>query len=215
MPPGCCKPDFDALFDEPMAYGDLEDYRRKGATGPTRQLLDALHAEGVEGATLLDIGAGVGIIGHELLASGAAHFTDVDASRAYLAVAREEAERRGTTDRADFRYGDFVELAHDIDPADIVTLDRVLCCYRDWNALVAASVARARRSYGLIYPLDRPWWRAAAAFGNLALWLGRSTFRFHVHSERAIDLTVRAAGFERAVRRRGIIWQMVLYRRVA
>ncbi|MGZ8690915.1 MAG: class I SAM-dependent methyltransferase, partial [Aeromicrobium sp.] len=45
--------------------------------------------------TVLDIGGGVGAVHHELLHSGAATAVDVDASRAYIAVAREEAERQG------------------------------------------------------------------------------------------------------------------------
>jgi magnesium-protoporphyrin O-methyltransferase len=215
MPDHCCRPDYDALFDSRMANRDLEDYRRNGAEGGTRELICAIAERGIEGATLLDIGGGVGIIGQELLAAGASRLTDVDASRAYLDAARWLAEQRGTADRGEYHYGDFVTLAPAVAAADVVTLDRVVCCYADWRALVDASVAKAQRLYGLVYPVDRWWIRIGAALGNAALRLMRQSFRFHVHPTRAIDARVRAAGFERSFERRGWIWQVVLYERTA
>jgi magnesium-protoporphyrin O-methyltransferase len=215
MPDSCCRPDYDALFDSRMANRDLEDYRRNGAEGGTRELVAAIVEHGVEGATLLDIGGGVGVIGQELLAAGASHLTDVDASRAYLDAARWLAEQRGTADRGEYHYGDFVTLAPAVAAADVVTLDRVVCCYADWRALVDASVAKAQRLYGLVYPVDRWWIRVGATLGNAALRLMRQSFRFHVHPTRAIDARVRAAGFERSFERRGWIWQVVLYERTA
>jgi magnesium-protoporphyrin O-methyltransferase len=215
MPDSCCRPDYDALFDWRMANRDLEDYRRNGAEGGTRELICAIAERGIQGATLLDIGGGVGIIGQELLAAGASRLTDVDASRAYLDAARWLAEQRGTADRGEYHYGDFVTLAPAVAAADVVTLDRVVCCYADWRALVDASVAKAQRLYGLVYPVDRWWIRIGATLGNAALRLMRQSFRFHVHPTRAIDARVRAAGFERSFERRGWIWQVVLYERTA
>ena len=124
------------MFDARTARRELIAYRRSGPTGSTRRLIEAIRDAGVDGATLLDIGGGVGVVGFELVASGAERLTQVDASRAYAAVARREAARRGLDDRATYRHGDFVALADEIEPADVVTLDRVVCCYGDWAALV-------------------------------------------------------------------------------
>jgi len=164
------------MFDARTARRQLTAYRRSGPTGSTRRLIEAIKAAGVDGATVLDIGGGVGVVGFELLAAGADRLTDVDAARAYVAVARREATRRGLDDRATFRHGDFVALAEAVDAADIVTLDRVICCYGDWAALVDRSVARARRLYCLVYPTDRWWTRAAVGMGNLMLRLSRRSF---------------------------------------
>jgi len=202
------------MFDEPSARRDLADYRENGPQGPTRDLIEAIRAEGVKDADLLDIGGGVGVIGHELVASGAGRLTAVDLSRNYLDAARDEATDRGYADRAEFRFGNFVELAPQLDDADVVTLDHVLCCYRDWRSLVSASTARARVLYGVVYPVDRPWWRAASVLGNLVLWVSRSDFRFHIHPDRAVDRFIRSAGFERRYRHGGFLWQTVLYRRI-
>ena len=215
--PSCCHPDFDAMFDEPSVRRDLADYRQNGPQGTTKHLIEAIRAEGaevLEGAELLDIGGGVGVIGHELIGSGATRLTAVELSQNYLAAARDEATDRGYVHSADFRFGDFVELAPELADADIVTLDHVLCCYRDWRSLVGASTAKARRLYGVIYPVDRPWWRAASVLGNFLLWLTRSDFRFHIHPDREVDRFIRSAGFERRYRRSGFLWQTVLYRRV-
>jgi magnesium-protoporphyrin O-methyltransferase len=215
MSPDCCRPDYDAVFDDRTARRELAAYRRKGATGMTRDLVTAIRDAGVRDASILDIGGGVGVIGAELLSSGAASLVDVDASAPYLAAARSEIDRRGFGDRATFRGGDFVELAGEIDAADVVTLDRVICCYGDWVALVDRSVAHSRRLYGLVFPRDRWVMRVIVAAGNLGLRLFRQRFHFYVHPERDIDARIRAAGFEPIHHRRGLAWQSVLYRRAS
>jgi magnesium-protoporphyrin O-methyltransferase len=85
--------------------------------------VDALRAEGVDGATLLDIGGGVGVIPLELLSAGLRSATDVDASGEYIAVAHAEAQRRGYDGQITYHHGNFVELAPEIETADIVTIE--------------------------------------------------------------------------------------------
>jgi magnesium-protoporphyrin O-methyltransferase len=91
--------------------------------------------------TLLDIGGGLGGIQHALLAGGVVQATYVDASSAYMKAAREEAIRREIDEQITFLHGDFVDLAEEIPSAEIVTLDRVVCCYDDMQALVRLSAA--------------------------------------------------------------------------
>ena len=216
MPDSCCKPDYDAAFGADEARRQAVAYGRSGATGSTRRLLDAITAQGtVAGASVLDVGGGVGVIGLELLAAGASTSTEVDASSAYVAVARHEADRRGLGDRASFHHADFVDIADSIAPADIVTLHRSVCCYRDWATLVDRSLDHATRLYGLVYPSDRWWTRMAISLGNVAFRLTRNAFRGYVHPERLIDARIRAAGFERRYHHRGLAWQTVVYARAA
>src|SRR6188472_3833424 len=146
----CCA--YDRQFNARHAENDLREYRRDGPTGLTKALIEALSAGGIEGRSVLEIGGGVGAVHHELLRAGADAAVDVDASRAYVSAAREESERQGHADRVEYRVGDFVALADVIEPADVVALDRVLCCYSDMSSLVARSAALAKRRYGVVYP---------------------------------------------------------------
>ena len=201
------------IFNEDWARRELEGYRKDGPSKTTRILLDALQQQGVEGATLLDIGGGIGAIQHALLKAGVTRAVSVDASPAYLEISRREAERLGLAERITFLGGDFVSLAPQIEPADIVTLDRVICCFDDMPALVRLSAARARRLYGVIYPRDTWWIKGGIALFNAAQWLLRNPFRVFAHPTREIDEIVRGQGFERVFYHRGLFWQVFVYRK--
>jgi 2-polyprenyl-3-methyl-5-hydroxy-6-metoxy-1,4-benzoquinol methylase len=212
---GCCATTtrVESVFNDKLAACDLRRYRKKGPRRSTRLLLEALKAAGVEGKTLLDIGGGIGAIQHELLDAGAASATSVEASVAYVAAAREESRRRGHDGRADFRYGDFVELAPAIEPADVVTLDRVICCYPDMDRLVGLSAARARELYGAVYPRDTRLVRLGFATVNLVLRLLRKPMRAFVHPTTDLETVVQASGLTAHFSTRAGAWQVALYRR--
>ncbi|MGH2468101.1 MAG: methyltransferase domain-containing protein [Candidatus Limnocylindrales bacterium] len=212
--PACCQA-LEGLFDEGSARDSLARYRRSGARDTTRRLVAALVARGVAGATLLDIGGGIGAIQHELLAAGAARAVAVDVSTASLTADRAEAERRGVGDRLTTIQGDFVGLAPGIGSADIVTLDRVVCCYPDVDALVTASAARAERLYGLVYPRDAAWTRLGIGLENLVHRLHGSAFRAFVHPEARIAALVRAQGLVPALRHEGLVWVVAIFTRPA
>jgi magnesium-protoporphyrin O-methyltransferase len=204
----------EATFTTKVAEDDLRDYLRHGPDRTTRELVAALRTEGVDGASVIDVGGGIGALGFELLAAGAARVTSVDASSAYVETARREAARRGTADRIEYRRGDFVELAPEVPPADLVTLARVVCCYGDMPALLGAAAGRAGRAVGLVYPRDAWWTRFGAALLSPIMAGRRDGFRFYVHRERAMDEVLRGAGFERRTIRRNAFWQVAVYDRV-
>jgi len=213
MPGDCCSVDYDVHFNAEDARRDLLDYRQNGPDGSTQRLIDVLVSEGVEGATLLDIGGGVGIVQLELLEAGLASSVDVDASGPYLQVAEAEAEERGFKGRTAYQHGDFVALAHQVEAADVVTLDRVICCYPDVRALVSSSARHARSLYGLVYPVDRWWTRSVGRIMNFFTMLSRSDYRMHVHSEQLVDRLIREAGLQPRYRHAGRVWQTVVYAR--
>jgi magnesium-protoporphyrin O-methyltransferase len=203
-------------FGADSAERDLRDYRRDGPDRTTRWLLDGLRGgEGgsVDGLTVLDIGAGVGVVHLELLAAGAASAVDVDGSPAYVAVAQREADRTGLRDRITYLTGDFVELGPSLAPADLVALDRVVCCYPDMRALVSLSASRTRRRYGLVYPRDSWWIRVASSAFNSANRLLRRRFRFHAHRTADVEAVVAAAGLRPVDVRRTIFWQVAVFER--
>jgi magnesium-protoporphyrin O-methyltransferase len=201
-------------FDTSTAESDLRDYRRHGPGKTARLLIEALKTFGIEGQSLLDIGGGVGVIQHELLKSGASSATHVDASSAYLQAAKREAERQGHADRVHQLHGDFVALAPQIPQADIVTLEKVICCYPDVDALVGLSAARAGRLYGVVFPRDTWWWKIGGRIMNFGLRLQRSTFRIFVHPTERVEAIVRANGLQRRYYRKTLIWQIAVYARM-
>jgi 2-polyprenyl-3-methyl-5-hydroxy-6-metoxy-1,4-benzoquinol methylase len=213
MTSSCCQ-GIDTVFGERAAAHDLKRYRKRGPSRPTRRLLAELRGRGVGGATVLDIGGGIGAIQHDLLDAGAHRATSVEASAAYLRAAREEAERRGRSDRITLRHGDFTAVAGDVEPADVVTLDRVICCYPDVEALVGRSAERARRLYGLVHPRETWWTRAWVVLANLGCRLLRKPFRAYVHPVAAVDAIARGRGLALSARIGvGPIWQVAVYER--
>lgn len=168
----------------------------------------------IAGAALLDIGAGVGAVHISLLEAGAATAVDVDASREYIAVARAEAERRGLSARVDYRYGDVVELAPDLPPADVVTMDSAICCYPYLAPLLAAAVQTRPRIVGITYPRDTWWMRVYMRSYNVVEALRRRPGRYFIHRHSEVNRLMSAAGY-RNVHEGGIRpWRVVLYRRV-
>ncbi len=210
----CCEPDmYDVQFDAAAADQKLREYRAKGPRGSTARLIDDLGRGGVEGFTVLDIGAGVGAVHQSLLAAGAASATDVDASGPYLAASRLEAERRGLADRVTFLKGDAVRLAAELPAADLVALDRVVCCYRDMHALVQVASDRTRRRLGMVLPRDGALVRIAIALENRWGAFRGDPFRVYAHRTDAVLGVARAAGLDVVASHRGWFWQTLLLER--
>jgi len=209
----------DQLFGAKKARSQLAKFRRKGADRTTRMLIEDVYDamskrnDGRSPTVLLDIGAGVGAIHHALLDGGVERAVHVDASSAYLTAAREEAERRGHTTRVEFVAGDFVDVADHISTADIVTLDRVICCYHDMTQLVSRSGEKAGFLYGAVYPRDEWWTRLFVAWNNVFYRATRSPFRTFVHSPRDIDSVLGSHGLRRRSVRRTLVWEVAVYTR--
>jgi SAM-dependent methyltransferase len=210
----CCQCEGLELETRKWAVEDADAYRAGQLDNTTRMLISALILFGAKGRDLLDIGGGVGAIQLRLLAAGATTATSVDASIAYIEVAREEANRVGLAERIAYHHGDFATLAGEIPEADIVTLDRVICCYHDAMALVSLSAAKARRYYGLVYPRDRLLVRLGLAFENLGYRLRKSPFRAFVHPTSLVDALVRENGLVQVYRSTTFAWQVVVYERI-
>ena len=210
----CCDEDLERIgYDGHGWRRDLERLRRDGPRPTTQELIDAFRAEGVEGATIREIGAGVGVVHLALLEAGATQAVDVDASREYLAAAREEAERRGLAGHVEYRYGDVVELADELPRADIVTADSVICCYPYLAPLLAAAVRPGPRIVGLTYIHDAWWLRSWMRFWNVVWTLRRFPDRWCIHRHREVDRVMDEAGYEVIHDGGTWNWRVVVYRR--
>jgi SAM-dependent methyltransferase len=200
-------------FGRRTAAWDLRRFRKRGPTSTTRLLIDMLRGQGVRDASILDVGGGVGAIYHELLGSGARAAVHVDISPDYLSAAREEAERRGHAERVELIRADFVDVAPTLRESDVVTLDRVICCYPDMERLVGLAADKARRLLGAVYPRQAWWMRGLVVTVNAVSRIRRSGFRTYLHPPAAIDARLRAHGLERRAFRRTLGWEVAVYAR--
>jgi magnesium-protoporphyrin O-methyltransferase len=198
---------------------NLKKYRAGKPAPTTAMLINALLAYELSDHVLLDIGGGIGAIQLELLRAGLKSATGVEASTDAVAAARAEATREGVGDRVTTIHGNFVELAEEIPEADIVTLDRVICCYDDVQKLVSLSASKARWLYAVAYPVDSLWNRIQIALENLTYWLRRNPFRAFVHPTRLVEEIIGRHGLVQVYRDTTFDWpnrwQIVVYERAA
>ena len=201
-------------FDAAVAKRDLRRWRRRGPDASTKHLIKAVRAGHLPPQpTLVDVGGGVGAIHHTLLDQGFAHATHVDASAAYLGAAAEEAERRGHTARVQFQHGDFSVIAATVPSADVVTLDRVVCCYPDYAGLLRAAADHTRRFLAFSYPRRHWFSRLVVAGTNAVSRLRGRAFRAYVHSPAAMAAVLEGAGLRRSWSGGTWIWAVELFER--
>ncbi len=210
---GCCAAT--SHFNPKKADRDLRRYRRHGPDSSTRMLLCQLRRWPLQGLHLLDVGGGIGVIAVELAGAGLAGVTVADASADYLQAARHHLASRGGSLPAQFILGDFAATADRLPDADIVTLDRVVCCYPDVDALLRGAAARARRIVAFTYPRDTWYVRAGVVVENSWYRLRQDPFRAFVHSPQRMASVLEAAGFILAARDTSLQWALDLYRRRA
>jgi 2-polyprenyl-3-methyl-5-hydroxy-6-metoxy-1,4-benzoquinol methylase len=203
----------EAQFNHKVAERDLRRYRRRGADATTRLMLAELRRWPLEGRRLLDVGGGIGIISRELADTGVASATIVEASSAYLEVARREAGPQYGPRPTQFILGDFAVIADTLPEADVVTLDRVVCCYPDAEALLQQAAGRARQLLAFTYPRDRWYVRALIGLENFWRRLTGKEFRAFIHGPERMGAVLESAGLVRHARRDTSVWTLDLYRR--
>lgn len=214
MPCNCCQT-IDNTFGEDEARRNLKDYQKRGPAGQTCEILKAIRNLGLRGASLLDIGGGIGAIHHELLEDTASEAMHVDSSAAYLDAAQAEASRRGHSARVKFMHADFVDIASEVPEADVVTLDRVVCCYPDFRRLLGAAAGHSRSALAMTYPRETWYMRIGLSLMNTLQALRRDPFRVFLHPVAEMDALLNRAGMRRVAMKRLFVWEMALYRRTS
>ena len=205
--PDCCSPKgYRWVFSERSARAEARRYRRKGLDATSRRIVDFLKGQGVEGKNVLEVGGGVGAIQIELLKAGASRALSIELTPTYEEVAADLLGEAGLTDRVERRVMDFAEAASHVESADIVVLNRVICCYPDMPKLAGAAADHARGLLVLSYP-RRTWWtRMGLGLSNLVLALLRREFHIFVHPPGQITATVRSHGLAPILDQQGLLW---------
>ncbi len=214
MPCNCCEIE-NNTFGEDQAKADIRGYRKRGPANQTKLILEAIRSLGLKGIALLDIGGGIGTIHHELLNDVAREATHVDASSAYLKKAKEETARRGNNERVKFIHADFTDVASDLPQVDVVTLDRVVCCYPDFRGLLKAAASRSQRALAMTYPRETWYMRIGFSVINFFQGIRKDPFRAFLHSIAEMEALLNGEGFVKTSVRRLFVWEMALYQRTA
>lgn len=201
------------LFDERTAREDAEHYWRHGIDRHARRLADALLARGIAGASVLEVGGGIGGLHAELLRNGAARAIDVDIAAAYIAAAQGVAERLGLRERIEYHQADFASMADSLPAADVVVMHRVVCCYPDMPQLIGAAAQHAERLLALSFPRAAWYSQLARQAMNGMMRLQRSGYRFYVHSPAAISAVAASHGLRPARLIRSWPWDIALFER--
>lgn len=206
---GCCDPrGADDVFGDRFARGKARRYRRRGLDATSRRIVDFVVSKGVAGASVLEIGGGVGEIQLELLRRGASRATNLELVDAYDHLARELASDAGFSARVDRRLVDIAASPEEVEHADVVVLNRVVCCYPDYERLLAAAADHARSLLVFSYPSRNMGTRAVLGAQNLMFRATGKSFRTFAHPPEAMLEVARRGGLHPTYRHRAPVWQV-------
>lgn len=205
--PGCAE-----IFGDRVARREAKHFRKRGLPARAQRLLDALAARvPLHGLSAIEVGAGVGGFTISMLERGIEKATIIDAAPAYVEAAQALASERGVHDALTVRVGDFAE-DEPTEAADVVVMDRVVCCYPSWRGLLEQATRTASSAIALSYPRKR--W--SNSFGtrmvNLLMWIRRSPFRVFVHPPRTMRAFLESRGFSAEVVGSTAFWELVVAR---
>lgn len=210
----CCSTDGANRFFSKSAKRYAKTFRKKGPDKASSFLISSLTQLGLASKSVLDIGCGVGNVHLTLLKNGAASAFGVDVAEGMLKKARELAAELGLSEKVQYHHGDVTQSNGSIPPADVVVLDKVLCCHKDPETLIRNSTERCRELYATTYPrnslLARITFRTPELLGRLLRW----SFHPYYHETVLLENAIGKCGFEEISSSTTIIWQMKVFRRI-
>jgi len=212
----CCDPTpYRRLFSRKEAERNLRHYRKKGLDPMATSMLEFLVSTDVNGADVLEVGGGVGAVQIELLKAGVSKTVNAELSAGYEDAALKLAREDGVEDRITRRLGDFVELRDDFEPADIVVMNRVVCCYPWMEAMMDAAVAKTGKYLALVFPREKWWVKSGLGLGNGFMAVRGCDFRAFVHPVNKIEEVATDAGFFVRHADHNLVWQTLVLERIA
>jgi magnesium-protoporphyrin O-methyltransferase len=207
---GCCDPEgYQSVFSSRFARRQSRRYRRRGLTPAARGIADFVASQGIVGATVLEIGGGVGHLQVELLRRGAAHVTNLEISKNYEVEAARLLDEVGMNDRVTRRFLDIAQTPDDVAPVDVVVLHRVVCCYPDYARLLKVAASHARKTMAYSHPAANAVNRLAFGAENVYRRLTRNDFRAFIHPPDGMIRAAESDGLAVAHRSQARDWDVV------
>jgi 16S rRNA G966 N2-methylase RsmD len=183
-------------------------YRKRGLDRPARRMVEFLQSRGIDGATVLEVGGGIGEIQLELLRRGARRTVNLELSPAYEQEAAQLVREAGVQGRVERRFHDIAVEPEGVEPVDIVVLHRVVCCYPDYERLLAAAGDHAGRLLVFSHPPRNLISRSIVAAQNLGFRLLRREFRTFAHPPPAMLAVLEEHGLRPTFTHNGLPWQV-------
>lgn len=209
----CCNQLYSKKFDEKRARDEIRDYRTGNIKKNSRPLLNILSNLNLHGLTLLDIGGGIGVLSFELLKQGVSHSTHIELSESYCKAFQDESVKRNVSQKVSSVQGDFTNLHDKVGPADLVCLDKVICCYSNFTDLVIRSSKNARRFYAYVIPRDVWWVKIVEKISGCLKTVIRDPFRTYIHPQKEIEELVLDNGFTKLFEVQNREWLTVVFER--
>lgn len=208
----CCEPDPDGyrgVFTARRARQAAEKFRTSGLDRDSRRIVDFLEALGIQGASVLDVGGGVGPLHLELLRRGASRATSIELVDSYDAEAEALARELGLAEQVTRLHGDLAADPSLVVQHDIVVLHRVVCCYPDANRLIQVAAGRAGRALVFSHPPRNLLARALVGAENLSRRARGQSFRVFVHDPSAMaDVAGDGGRLHPRLRHHGLAWDI-------
>ncbi len=200
-------------FDE-KACDFCDRYKKSGLSQSSRLLMRFFEEEEISGKRILDLGCGTGAFAVETLKRGAESAVGVDLSQEMIKTADQLALANGLQANAKFQLGNATTM--ELPSSDMVVMDKVICCYPDYGALLKNAVGRTGAAVGFVVPRDAGLMKGPLRLGVLIMnffqrW--RKQTQFYLHPLGAVDRLLRELGFIRKRRAGSRFWLVFLYTR--
>ena len=212
----CCDPGpYRHFFNRKEARRKIRQYRKKGLEPMATSIVDFLVSAEVEGLDMLEVGGGIGTIEIELLKKGVTSAVNVELSAGYDEAADELAAQEGVADQIERKIGDFVEVQDEVDPADIVVLNKVVCCYPFMERMMGAAALKTGKYLAVVFPRETWWNTLMFGTADRFLKLRGCAFKSFVHPVDEIERVASEAGLQVRHRDNNVVWQAVVWERAA
>ncbi|MFI5252087.1 MAG: class I SAM-dependent methyltransferase [Bacteroidota bacterium] len=193
----------------------MKRFRIKGLSKEQRLLLEGIEISSVIEKSILEIGCGVGGFHHTLIKHGASSAFGVDISDGMINAAKQLSKELGIEGKSQYLVGDYLVLEPGIPPADILVMDKVVCCYENLNPLIEKSIKKTKNIYALSFP--RPAWYINMIFSGIKLIAKalRGEFYPYIHDWTKMVADIKRHGFIERYKSSTFIWSVIVFQRLS
>ena len=216
----CCTSDElkakDDFFSKRAMHYDKR-FHKKGVDKTQQFLLEGITTAMNNGkrsaSTVMEIGCGIGGLLLTMLGKGLNYAIGVDASEGMLEKAKQNAAEMNFKDKTLFLHRDFVDVEPELNPADIVILDKVLCCDSNPQSLIKKSTAKTKAIYAVSFPRDHLLVRLFVKAGIAITKIFPVKFTPFYHEPTDIQRWIEDANFVLSCACNTFFWQVQVYTR--